>query len=88
MNIRLTKPLPQPSLGRVIPAGVIIDAPAGLSERLLRQGHAEYPEARADAQAQPEAPGTKPETVPPEAEPNPKPEPKAKARKNGGRKSA
>ena len=35
MNIRLTKPLPQPSLGRVIPAGVIIDAPAGLSERLL-----------------------------------------------------
>lgn len=36
MKIRLTKPWPQPSLGRVIPAGVTIDAPAGLSERLLR----------------------------------------------------
>ena len=38
MKIRLKKPLPQPSIGRVVPAGVIIDAPAALSERLLRLG--------------------------------------------------
>lgn len=38
MKIRLTKPLPQPEYGRVIPAGVIIDAPPVLSERLLRRG--------------------------------------------------
>lgn len=38
MKIRLTKPWPQPSLGKVIPAGVTIDAPAGLSERILRLG--------------------------------------------------
>ena len=38
MKIRLTKPLPQPEYGRVIPAGVIIDAPPALSGRLLRQG--------------------------------------------------
>ena len=37
MRIMLTKPLPQLELGKVIPAGVIIDAPAGLSERLLRE---------------------------------------------------
>lgn len=38
MKIRLTKPLPQPEYGRVVPAGVIIDAPPGLFGRLLRQG--------------------------------------------------
>lgn len=38
MKIQLTKTLPQPELGRVIPAGVIIDAPPALAERLLRQG--------------------------------------------------
>ena len=38
MKIRLTKPFPQPSLGKVIPAGVIINAPAALSARLLHQG--------------------------------------------------
>lgn len=38
MKIRLTKPLPQPEYGRVIPAGVVIDAPPALSERLLRSG--------------------------------------------------
>lgn len=37
MKIMLTKPLPQPSLGKVIPAGVIINAPAPLFRRLLRQ---------------------------------------------------
>lgn len=37
MRIRLTKPLAQPSLMKVIPAGIIIDAPNSLSERLLRQ---------------------------------------------------
>lgn len=41
MKIRLTKPLPQLSLGRVIPAGVTIDAPAALYERLLREGRGE-----------------------------------------------
>ena len=38
MKIRLTKPLPQPEYGRVIPAGVVIDAPPALYERLLRLG--------------------------------------------------
>lgn len=38
MFIKLVKPFPQPSLGKVIPAGVVIDAPPGLAERLLRQG--------------------------------------------------
>lgn len=38
MKIRLTRPLPQLGLGRVIPAGVVIDAPPALSERLLREG--------------------------------------------------
>lgn len=38
MKIRLIKPLPQPEYGRVIPAGVVIDAPPALSGRLLRQG--------------------------------------------------
>lgn len=38
MKIRLTKPLPQPEYGRVIPAGVVIDAPPALSARLLRRG--------------------------------------------------
>lgn len=35
MKIMLTKPFPQPTLGKIIPAGVIIDAPAGLSEHLV-----------------------------------------------------
>ena len=38
MKIRLIKPLPQPEYGRVIPAGVVIDAPPALSGRLLRLG--------------------------------------------------
>lgn len=38
MKLRLTKPLPQPEYGRVIPAGVVINAPPALSARLLRQG--------------------------------------------------
>ena len=40
MKIQLTKTLPQPELGRVIPAGVIIDAPPALAERLFREGRA------------------------------------------------
>lgn len=38
MKIRLIKPMPQRSLGKVIPAGAVIDAPDGLWERLLRDG--------------------------------------------------
>lgn len=38
MKIRLIKPMPQRSLGKVIPAGVVIDAPDGLWERLIRDG--------------------------------------------------
>lgn len=38
MKVRLIKPLPQPEYGRVIPAGVVIDAPPALSARLLRLG--------------------------------------------------
>lgn len=37
MKLRLTSPLPQPEYGRVIPAGVVIDAPPALYGRLLRQ---------------------------------------------------
>lgn len=72
MNIRLTKPLPQPSLGRVIPAGVVIDAPAGLSERLMKQGYAEYPEAQTGSQRQADAAET---------------QPKQQRRRNGGVKA-
>ena len=39
MKTRLTRPLPQ--VGRVIPAGVVLDAPEGLSGRLIREGGAE-----------------------------------------------
>lgn len=39
MKIRLTRPLPQ--VGRVIPAGVVLDAPEGLSGRLIQDGRAE-----------------------------------------------
>lgn len=39
MKVKLTKPLPQ--IGRVIPAGVVIDdAPETLMEKLVRQGRA------------------------------------------------
>lgn len=39
MKIKLTQPLPQ--IGRVIPAGVLIeDAPYSLKERLVKQGKA------------------------------------------------
>ena len=62
MRIRLTKPLPQVSLGRVIPAGVVIDAPPVLSARLIRMGIGEPAhgsEAQGSAAA---APGTTAET--------------------------
>ncbi|MBE5797473.1 MAG: hypothetical protein E7327_08890 [Clostridiales bacterium] len=54
MKIKLTKPFPQLSLGKVIPAGVIIDAPAGLSERLLRSGGATPAPGAEAASAPPE----------------------------------
>lgn len=38
MKMRLTRPLPQ--IGRVVPAGVVIDAPPGLYIRLLRENRA------------------------------------------------
>ena len=38
MKILLTKPLPQASLRKVIPAGVVIDAPPGLCRRILLRG--------------------------------------------------
>lgn len=41
MKIRLMKPFAQPSLGKVIPAGVVIDAPAALCARLQREGRGE-----------------------------------------------
>lgn len=41
MKIRLTRPLPQPDYGKVIPAGVVIDAPPALSRRLLQEGRGE-----------------------------------------------
>lgn len=54
MKILLKKPYPQPELGKVIPAGVIIEAPAGLSERLLRTGAGE-PVSDKKAQGKPVA---------------------------------
>jgi len=56
MKIRLTKPLPQPEYGRVIPAGVVINAPPALSGRLLRLGIGKPVQ---DA----EAPGSAPEAT-------------------------
>ena len=38
MKIRLKKSFPQIGMGKVIPAGVVIDAPPGLAERLVREG--------------------------------------------------
>lgn len=38
MKIKLLQPLPQ--IGRVIPAGVYIDAPFSLKDRLVKQGKA------------------------------------------------
>lgn len=53
MRILLMKPLPQPELSRVVPAGAVIDAPPGLTARLLREGIGEIvpPEAPAPAPA-------------------------------------
>lgn len=52
MKIRLTKPLPQ--IGKVVPAGVILDdAPEALKEKLVRQGRAEWVESRAGDRADP-----------------------------------
>lgn len=57
MRIRLTRAFPQPTLGKVIPAGSVIDAPPGLSERLCRTGGGELvsppPPAPPEAQAEP-----------------------------------
>ena len=52
MKIRLTKPLPQ--IGKVVPAGVILDdAPEALKEKLVRQGRAEWVDARAGVRVDP-----------------------------------
>lgn len=54
MKVKLTKPLPQ--IGRVIPAGVILDdAPLTLMEKLVRQGRAVWVSAPAGGEQQ-EAP--------------------------------
>ena len=65
MRIRLTKPLPQLSLGKVIPAGVIIDAPAALCARLQREGRAVWvdPPAGEKRQGNPPTPAALPFTV-------------------------
>ena len=47
--IRLIVPLPQ--IGRIVPAGCIIDAPEPLEEKLIRQGRAEKVEPNADERA-------------------------------------
>lgn len=60
MKIRLTKPLPQPEYGRVIPAGVIIDAPPALSGRLLRLGIGKPAQPEEASVSAPEAPEKKP----------------------------
>ena len=65
MKIQLTKTLPQPELGRVIPAGVIIDAPPGLAERLLRDGRAQP----VQTDETPESAVATAESAPPEAAP-------------------
>ena len=82
MKIRLLKPFPQPSLGKVIPAGVVIDAPDGLWERLLRDGtgmpaHAGEPAPAGDGST--ESGGT--ETAPEEPK-----EPEKPAKKRNGKK--
>lgn len=52
MKIRLTKPLPQ--IGKVVPAGVILDdAPEALKEKLVRQGRAVWVDNRAGGRADP-----------------------------------
>ena len=62
MKIRLIRPLPQPEYGKVIPAGVVIDAPPVLSARLLRLGIGE-PDHGGEAQGSTAAaPGTTTET--------------------------
>ena len=66
MQVKLTKPLPQ--IGRVIPAGVILDdAPEALMEKLVRQGRAEWVEPQAEGKQQeaPPLPGPLPFTEPP-----------------------
>lgn len=86
MKIRLLKPFPQPSLGKVIPAGVVIDAPDGLWERLLRDGtgmpaHAGDPAPAGDGST--ESGGT--DTAPEEPETVSK-EPEKPAKKRNGKK--
>ena len=80
MSIRLIKPLPQ--VGRVIPAGCVIDAPSGLEEKLVREGKAE----RLDAQS---AGGVMlpADTLPTETEPEEIERPK-RGRKGGVKKNA
>lgn len=67
MRIQLTRALPQPSLGKVIPAGIIIEAPPGLSERLLRSGGGKPVYASETPERSPEAPESGTSTAPEEA---------------------
>ena len=46
MKIKLTKALPQPSIGRVLPAGVVLDAPEGFCRRLQMTGYADHPKKK------------------------------------------
>ena len=63
MKIKLTKPLPQ--IGRVIPAGVMLeDAPIALMEKLVRQGRAVWVDHPAGEQASPSSPAPLPFTEP------------------------
>lgn len=66
MKLRLTKPLPQPEYGRVIPAGVVIDAPPALCARLQREGRAVWvePPAGEKRQGNPPTPAALPFTAP------------------------
>lgn len=65
MRVKLTKPLRQ--IGRVIPAGVILqDAPEALMERLVREGRAVWvePPAGEKRQGNPPTPAALPFNAP------------------------
>ena len=63
MKVKLTSPLPQ--IGRVIPAGVILDdAPDCLMEKLVRQGRAVWVDTPAGEQVLPPSPAPLPFSKP------------------------
>ena len=63
MRIRLTKPLPQPSIRKIIPSGVIIDAPEGLFLRLIREGRGEPVQTEKSPQEAVATPGIEKQTA-------------------------